>query len=53
MFTPRRCKAFGTQDIPADIWEGKNKHLTPFPGDNGILFEKASRDDLFPSDEKT
>lgn len=33
------CKAY-PQGIPDEIWWGDNPHLTPFPGDNGIRFEK-------------
>ena len=33
----RKCKAF--DDIPLDIWEGRNKHTQPYPGDKGIRFE--------------
>ncbi len=32
-----RCKAF-PNGIPFDIWTGKNKHDSPYPGDNGITF---------------
>jgi hypothetical protein len=35
--TKRKCKAF--KKIPLEIWEGKHDHKTPYPGDNGILFE--------------
>ena len=34
----RRCKAFDW--IPDAILTGKHDHRTPYPGDNGILFEK-------------
>ena len=33
----RQCAAFA--QIPAAIWEGKNLHLDPYPGDNGIQYE--------------
>ena len=33
------CKAF-PQEIPPEIWLGKNKHTQPYPGDSGIQFEK-------------
>ena len=36
----RRCKAFGDNDIPLSIWEGKNKHTNPVDGNHGIQFEK-------------
>jgi hypothetical protein len=32
------CDAFPNQ-IPIEIWTGKNDHSQPFPGDNGIQFE--------------
>lgn len=36
------CAAF-PKGIPTDIAYGTNKHDKPFPGDNGIRFEKESR----------
>ncbi|MFO7776003.1 MAG: hypothetical protein R6W89_09420 [Candidatus Hydrogenedentota bacterium] len=33
------CKAF-PDGIPHEIAYGDNEHLTPFPGDHGILYEK-------------
>jgi hypothetical protein len=33
------CKAF-PDGIPDEIAYGTNLHLKPFPGDNGIQFEK-------------
>jgi len=33
------CEAF-PDGIPDDIAYGDNPHTTPFPGDNGILFEE-------------
>lgn len=32
-----QCKAFDS--IPKEIWEGKNDHQKPFPGDKGVQFE--------------
>ena len=32
----RSCKAF--ELIPEEIWEGKNQHRRPFPGDKNITF---------------
>jgi hypothetical protein len=34
------CTAF--PDIPLSIWSGENKHETPYPGDNGIIFQSKS-----------
>jgi hypothetical protein len=31
------CKAF-PKKIPDEIWQGKNDHTKPYPGDNGIQF---------------
>ncbi len=35
----RLCKAF-PKGIPHEIWIGENKHTEPYPGDNGIQFER-------------
>ena len=32
------CKAFNK--IPDEIWEGINNHTEPYPGDNGVQFER-------------
>lgn len=32
------CVAF-PRGIPREIWDGKHKHKTPYPGDNGIRYE--------------
>lgn len=37
----RRCDAY-PDGIPAAIWDGKNDHARPFPGDNGIRFERGT-----------
>lgn len=33
------CAAFPAR-IPDAIWKGENYHVDPYPGDNGILFER-------------
>jgi len=33
----RKCRAF--DKIPLEIWEGRNLHREPYPGDGGIRFE--------------
>lgn len=43
---PRLCKAFGRNTIPSEIWDGRNPHKTPYPGDNGVLFEQVTEADL-------
>jgi hypothetical protein len=37
------CKAFpkGTRGIPDEIAYGENLHISPFPGDHGIIYEKG------------
>jgi len=37
------CKAF-PKGIPDEIAFGNNKHLKPFPGDNGIQFELKEKE---------
>lgn len=34
-----RCAAFPDR-IPDAIWKGENDHTQPYPGDNGIRFER-------------
>lgn len=38
------CAAF-PNGIPDVIAFGNNKHLKPYPGDNGIQYERESRDE--------
>ena len=38
------CGAF-PDGIPAEIAYGDNDHTKPFPGDNGIQFEKGADED--------
>lgn len=35
------CSAFDS--IPPEIWTGLNDHRTPYPGDNGIVFQQRKR----------
>ena len=44
----RKCAAFD-EDIPLEIWEGKNDHRQPYPGDHGILFEDARQLSAVPA----
>lgn len=41
-FIKHTCKAF-PDGIPPDIWLGKNNHTKPYPGDNGVRFEKVTQ----------
>jgi hypothetical protein len=41
--TKRLCDAFGDfgkNTIPMVIWIGEDDHTKPYPGDNGIQFER-------------
>ena len=47
----RSCEAFGDGEIPLPIWDGENDHTAPYPGDNGIRFERGTPKilrDLYP-----
>ena len=46
------CKAFRKREIPKEILYGKNLHLKPFKGDNGIQFEKAKPEEDSSSKDK-
>jgi hypothetical protein len=37
----RTCSAF-PDGIPAEIWNGLNPHVDPYPGDHGIQFEAVA-----------
>lgn len=36
----RTCTAYPDGTIPLVIWDGDNDHRKPYPGDNGIRFER-------------
>ncbi len=43
----RTCAAFPAfNSIPLDIWEGRNDHTTPVPGDHGIQFAPVTAADI-------
>jgi hypothetical protein len=39
-----RCLAF-SEVIPAEIAKGENLHTKPYPGDNGIQYQKAVKNE--------
>lgn len=40
---PLRCSAF-QQEIPDEVW--RLGHNTPYPGDNGVVFDELSEDEV-------
>ena len=36
-----KCKAFN--EIPLEIWQGKNNHTEPYNGDGGIMYEPSDK----------
>ena len=44
LIAPRRCQAF--EEIPLEIWEGRDKHRGPYPGDGGFQFEQVTAEEL-------
>lgn len=49
----RTCDAFQNRKIPDEIWSGKNNHMTPFPGDNGLTREAMSNEEIESVDIQT
>ena len=41
----RLCCAAFPERIPRDIWNGRNDHRSPYPGDRGIRFAPMTDDD--------
>lgn len=39
----RECKAF--KSIPVEIWNGRNNHTQPYPGDGGIRFKLREKEE--------
>ena len=48
VYKVRKCAAFDG-DIPLEIWEGKNDHRQPYPGDHNIQFEAAREPTAVPA----
>lgn len=41
----RKCKAYPKKEnIPMEIWDGRNSHIEKFKGDHGIQFEDIRED---------
>lgn len=45
----QRCQAF-PNEIPAPLWEGKNLHREPYPGDNGYQYRPKRFELTLPDD---
>ena len=47
----RQCDAFpAPQSIPLEIWLGQHLHISPFPDDHGIQFERIQPSTKSPSE---
>ena len=40
----RQCKAF--EQIPSEIWKGEVEHDKPYPGDNGIIQDMMTEEEI-------
>jgi hypothetical protein len=47
----RRCDAF-PEEIPLAIWVGDNNHRAPYPGDNGVRFERWTEAEVAEARER-
>lgn len=45
------CKAF-PDGIPLEVWRGEHEHTKPYPGDNGIMFEPWTEEDLIEEENR-
>jgi hypothetical protein len=48
--SPEKCKAF-PDGIPGKIYSGGFRHLEPYPGDHGIMFEEIGLSEDLKKDE--